>query len=224
MTNSLRHKNLKSVVGRRLWVIALLAVACGGKKSSQNPVPEPTRPLPLGGLASMKIPVLPLTLIGADETLRWTQFANQHAALASADSVVGALLPARAPEVTWVLPEELRRQARRSPTFATNPDQMGSAILRGARVGDFMPDPLRSELRALVAIADARYALAPAQLVFRRDTLPGIPAGTGTAELTVVLVDARLGRVNWRTVARGDGPDPWTALTRAVKALTPGLP
>jgi len=25
-------------------------------------------------------------------------------------------------------------------------------------------------------------------------------------------------------VARGDGPDPWSALTRAVKALTPGLP
>ncbi len=44
------------------------------------------------------------------------------------------------------------------------------------------------------------------------------------AELTVVIVDARLGRVSWRTVARGDGPDPWTALTRAIKVLTPGLP
>ena len=218
MTNSFRDKSL------RLSVVALVALACGGKKAGQTPTPEPTRPLPLAGLASLKIPVLPLTLIGADETLHWSQFANQHAALTSADSVVGALLPTRAPEVTWVLPEELRRQARRSPTFAANPDQMGSAILRAARVGDFVPDPLRSELRALVAIADARYALAPAQLVFRRDTMPGIAAGTGTAELTVVIVDARLGRVNWRTVARGDGPDPWTALTRAVKVLTPGLP
>lgn len=224
MTNPLRYKRLKGVVGGRLPAVALLALACGGKKADQTPTPEPTRPLPLTALASVKIPVLPLTLIGADETLRWPQFANQRAALTSADSVVGALLPARAPEVTWVLPDELRRQARRSPTFAANPDQMGSAVLRGARVGDFVPDPLRSELRALVAIADARYALAPAQLVFRRDTLPGTPAGTGTAELTVVIVDARLGRVNWRTVARGAGPDPWTALTRAVKALTPGLP
>jgi len=45
-----------------------------------------------------------------------------------------------------------------------------------------------------------------------------------TAELTVVLVDVRTGRVGFRTVARGDGSDPWTALTRAVKSLTPGLP
>jgi hypothetical protein len=167
--------------------------------------------------------VLPLTLIGADETLGWPQFANQRAALTSADSVIGTLLPARAPEVTWVLPDELRRQARRSPTFATNPDQMGTAILRADRM-EVVPDPLRSELRALVAIADARYALAPAQLVFKPSNTPGSPPGTGTAELTVVIVDGRLGQVGWRTVARGDGPDPWTALTRAVKALTPGLP
>ena len=224
--NPLRDKNLlrNGVVSGRWFVLVLGAAACGGKKANQTPTPAPTAPLPVTALASQKLPVLPLTLIGADETLGWPQFANQKAALASADSVISALLPARAPEVTWVLPEELRRQARRSPTFAANPDQMGSAVLRGARVGDFMPDPLRSELRALVAIADARFALVPAQLVFRRDTLPGTPAGTGTAELTAVIVDARLGRVNWRTVARGNGPDPWTALTRAVKALTPGLP
>jgi hypothetical protein len=39
-----------------------------------------------------------------------------------------------------------------------------------------------------------------------------------------VLVDVRLGRVGFRTIARGEGDDPWTALARAVKNLTPGLP
>lgn len=209
-----------------MWRVGVLAVAtaCGGKaKTSQQPVPAPTAPLPTAGLASTKVPLLPLTLIAADEALGWTGLANQHAALAAADSVIGTLITARAPEVTWVLPEELRRQARRSPTFATNPDQMGTAILRSDKM-EVVLDPLRSELRALVAIADARYALVPAQLVFKRPIAPGTPEGVGTAELTVVIVDARLGRVGWRTVARGDGPDPWTALTHAVKALTPGLP
>jgi hypothetical protein len=46
----------------------------------------------------------------------------------------------------------------------------------------------------------------------------------GTAELSVVLIDTRVGKVGWRTVARGEGQDPWTALTRAMKSLTPGLP
>jgi hypothetical protein len=39
-----------------------------------------------------------------------------------------------------------------------------------------------------------------------------------------VLVDVRIGKVGWRTIARGEGEDPWSALTVAVKALTPGLP
>ena len=201
------------------------AAACGARRpANQQPVPEPTRPLPLAGLASEKVPVLPLTLIAADDSLGWgARIADRRAALGTADSILGTLLQARAPEVSWVLPDDLRRQARRSPTFATNPDQMGTALLRGAKVGDFLPDPLRSELRALVAIADARHALVPAQLVFRPAAGAAGPR-MGTAELTVVIVDARLGQVGYRTVARGDGPDPWTALTRAVKALTPGLP
>ena len=215
VTNPLKNKSL---------VLLLAALACGGKPpANQQPVPAPTAPLPVGGLASVKVPVLPLTLLAADDSLGWGRhFADQHAALGVADSIFGTLLKLRAPEVTWVLPEDLRRQARRSPTFAANPDQMGTALLRGERVVD-VPDPLRAELRTLVAIADARYALVPAQLVFVRT--PGSAApGTGTAELTVVIVDARLGRVGFRTIARGDGTDPWMALTRAVKALTPGLP
>ena len=45
-----------------------------------------------------------------------------------------------------------------------------------------------------------------------------------TAELTIVMVDVRTGRLGFRTTARGDGDDPWSALTGAVKSLTPGLP
>jgi hypothetical protein len=207
-------------------VLLLAVAACGGKPAAdQQLAPAPTIPLPVGTLASVKVPILPLTLLASDDSLGWSaSFADQRAALTTADSILGSLLQARAPEVTWVLPEDLRRQARRSPTFAVNPDQMGTALLRGERVVA-VPDPLRSELRTLVAIAGARYALAPAQLVFRRATAGGAAdPRAGTAELTVVIVDARLGRVGFRTVARGEGTDPWSALTRAVKALTPGLP
>jgi hypothetical protein len=51
-----------------------------------------------------------------------------------------------------------------------------------------------------------------------------VPVHVATAELSVVMVDVRTGRIGFRTVARGDGDDPWTALTGAVKNLTPGLP
>ena len=233
VTNSLRCKSLVGVV-RGVWYVTVLAgaAACGAKSTSpQTPTPAPTAPLPTAGIASARVPVLPITLIAAEDSLGWqATLADRAGALAAADSVLGTLLQARSPEVNWVLPDELRREARRSPTFATNPDQMGTALLRTEKL-EQVPDPLRAELRTLVALADARYALVPAALVYRRMDPKGLPDGRGltgarmaTAELTIVLVDARLGKIGWRTVARGDGDDPWTALTRAVKALTPGLP
>jgi hypothetical protein len=148
--------------------------------------------------------------------------------------VLGTLLKARAPEVTWVLPDELRRAARRAPGIAPDPDRMGTAVLFHAYKVELVPDPLRGELRTLTALAGSgggRYALVPAGLIFRpseRAALEGPaapgPHGAGTAELTVVMVDARTGHIGFRTVARGEGDDPWAALTRAVKSLTPGLP
>ncbi|HKW40638.1 MAG TPA: hypothetical protein VJN39_05260 [Gemmatimonadales bacterium] len=187
--------------------------------------------------------MLPLTLVAAEEGLHWDSLVGERrAVLARCDSVIGTLLVARAPEVTWLLPGELRRAARRAPGIAPNPDQMGSAILLHGtkREPEVVPDPLRSELRTLAALAGGgggRYALVPAGLVFKRtggqarsgmsaEQPTGRPSDrpTATAELTVVMVDVRTGRVDFRTVARGEGADPWTGLTRAVKSLTPGVP
>jgi hypothetical protein len=230
VTNPLKNNYL--VRGTRCAVAAVALAACGGHKAQT--VPEPTAPLPTAGIAAQQVSVLPLTLVAAEEELHWDSLLGQRReVLAKCDSVIGALLVARAPEVTWVLPAELRRAARRAPGIAPNPDQMGSAILLhgSKREPEMVPDPLRSELRTLSALAGSgggRYALVPAGLVFKRSRVVGAGAGqvggTATAELTVVMVDVRTGRVDFRTVARGDGGDPWTALTRALKSLTPGVP
>jgi len=215
VTNPLQIKNLVAV--------ALLA-GCGGKQHAETPAP--TQPLPTAGLAAQQVSVLPLTLLAAEDSLNWqAQFADRRAALARADSVIGTLLTARAPEVSWVLPAALRRAARRAPGIAPDPDQMGSAVLRAPNL-EIVPDPLRGELRTLVALGGngGRFALVPAALVYRRAAAGPPDRPFATAELTIAMVDARTGRVGFRTIARGDGDDPWSALTRAVKNLTPGLP
>jgi len=211
-------------------------LACGGKRPVQGPAPA--APLPTGGLAGQQVSVLPLTLIAAEEELHWdTSLADRRAALGRADSVIEALLRARAPEVNWLFPDELRRVARRAPGVAPNPDQMGTALLRAENLS-VVPDPLRSQLRTLVALAGGgggRYALVPAALVYRRPGAPekalgavgaqhAAPLDSATAELSMAMVDVRLGRIEWRTVARGDGDDPWSSLGRAMKSVTPGLP
>ncbi|HEU5323048.1 MAG TPA: hypothetical protein VFX28_19740 [Methylomirabilota bacterium] len=231
MSNSFNNKYLV----RGAWgVVAACLIACGGKREQgQEPVPQPTAPLPTAGIAGQRVALFPLTLVAAEDSLQWGPLlADRGAALARADSVIVSLITARAPEVTWVSPEELRRAARRSGGVAADPGQLGTAILRAERLTD-VPDPLRSQLRTLVGLAGGRYAMIPAALVYRRRSAGGVGAQhaaplhtppTATAELAIVLVDARLGKVGWRTIARGDGADPWGALTMAVKALTPGLP
>jgi hypothetical protein len=116
------------------------------------------------------------------------------------------------------MPAALRRAAARAPGVLANPDQMGTAILRGPEAQQ-IPDPLRSQMRSLNAVAADRFAFVPAALVFRRAA-----DGRGTAELMLVLADVRSGLIGWRTTARGDGGDPWEALRVAFKTLTPGLP
>lgn len=204
--------------------VALLG-ACGHKPSPTPAGPQATAPLPTAGISGQQVIVLPFTLIAAEDSLRWEgALGNRRVVLGRADSIALTLLQARAPEVNWLGPEELRRAARHAPGIAPDPDQMGTAILR-ARTLEVVPDPLRSQLRTLAALAGnggSRYAFVPAALVFKR-TGTAVPP-VGLAELTIVLADTRTGRIGWRTVATGEGTDPWSALTRAVKSLTPGLP
>src|SRR5216117_2040739 len=200
-------KNNYLVRGARCVVACAAVAGCGGRRHVGPP--EPTAPLPTAGLAAQQVSVLPLTLLAAEDSLHWqAKFADRRAALAQADSVIGTLLTARAPEVTWVLPEALRKAARRAPGIAPDPDQMGSAVLRAPNL-EIVPDPLRGELRTLVALGGngGRFALVPAALVYRRAGGPadGRPVRPlATAELTVAIVDARTGRVGFRTTARGD--------------------
>ncbi|HEX9393023.1 MAG TPA: hypothetical protein VF923_00130 [Gemmatimonadales bacterium] len=217
MTNPLKNKDL--VRGAWCLVATAAILAACGKKPSGPPTPAPTAPFPAGGLAGQRVSLVPISLVAADEAVGWDSLLTDHrATLLRADSVIAALLPARTPEVNWVLPDELRREARRAPGIATDPDQLGTAVLRAENMREVL-DPLRAQLRTLGALGGGRYVVAPAAIVFR----PAGP-GLGTAELSIVLVDVRLGKIDWRTVARGEGRDPWTALARAVKALTPGLP
>ncbi len=212
----------------------LTALACGSKKSS-NPVPAPTAPLPTAGIAGERVALTPLALVAAEEALQWDSLiGDRRTTLDKCDSIIATLLAARASEVRWVPPAELRHIARRAPGIAPDPDQMGTPFLRASNIID-VPDPLRYQLRTLMGLVGGRYVLVPAGLVFRVASPPpgappqGSPAvrpsgHLAVAELSVVMIDSRIGKIGWRTIARGEGDDPWTALTRAVKSLTPGLP
>jgi hypothetical protein len=106
--------------------------------------------------------------------------------------------------------------ARRAAGFVPDPDQMGQAVMRAPNLKT-IPDPLRSSLRSLLAIADGRLALVPAAVGFGPE-----PNGEIRADLSLVLGDVRTGKVLWRSLALGRGKTPDQALNAALATVLPG--
>jgi hypothetical protein len=200
-----------------VWFLPL--GACAAQAQNPSPPLPPTRALATAALAGQTIAVLPLTLVAADPELEsdslYSFYRDRRTALLRADSLVGKGFQERSPEVNWVLPPQLRKIARRSAGFVEDPDEMGQAILRSPGM-DKVPDPLRSSIRGLVALAGGRMALVPAAVGFGPE-----PDGRVRADLSLVLTDSRSGKVLWRTLAYGRGSSPDAALTAAVAAVLP---
>jgi hypothetical protein len=208
-------------------LMVLAAPACA---KAQQPQPQPVQQrqpessppvalLPVQALAGKTVGVLPLTLLVADPTLQsdpvYTDYKDRRGGLHRADSLISEALVGRGPEVHWVLPPELRKMARRAAGFVPDPDDMGQAVLRAPKLV-VIPDPLRSSLRSLLAIADGRVALVPAALGFGPE-----PDGRIRADLSLVVGDARTGKVMWRSLALGRGKTPDEALNAALAAVLP---
>jgi hypothetical protein len=174
--------------------------------------------VPVQALAGKIVGVLPLTLLAADSLQTdpvYVEYRDRRGGLRRADSLISEALVGRGPEVHWILPPELRKMARRAAGFVPDPDEMGQAVLRAPKLVS-IPDPLRSSLRSLLAIADGRLALVPAALAFGAE-----PDGRIQANLSLVVGDARTGKIMWRSLAAGRGKTPDEALNAALAAVLP---
>lgn len=200
---------------RSLLAAALLA-ACSATPPpapAQRPAAAPA--LQVAPLAGQRVPVLPITLITADGLPDGTLPAGREARLHWADSLLGELLLERAPEVTWVLPAELRQAARRAPNTVPDPDRMGQALMRAEGI-ETVPDPLRAYLRSLTAITNARLVLIPAAVRFTPDSSAGV-----RVEAVLVIADSRNGAVAWRSQPVHVAATAAEAFRGAIRRLLP---
>lgn len=189
----------------------VLLAACA---SAQQPKPAPAPALLLSPLAGQPIPVLPASYLIADEAVDTMLLGDLRGRLAWADSLIGDVLQGRGPEVTWVLPAELRRVARRAPGTVTDPDRMGQAVLRADGLKR-IPDPLFSQLRSLAAMTNARQVMVPAAIRF------AAVEGGIRAEVVLVLADARSGTLLWRSTPVAIAATPRAALSAAIAHILP---
>ena len=155
---------------------------------------------PLAGLAGQHIVVLPLHYIRADTSGFAAQVTDPRATLAALDSAIERELDARGFGATWTFPPALARSAKRNAGYVSNPYSLAAERLRtGVRTTDErLAEPFASQLRAMVAVTDARYALFPVELRFER-----LADGRMLTLLHVVLLDARGSSIRWAGDVRG---------------------
>ena len=173
--------------------------------------------LALESLAGQVVAVMPLTHVVRDTALNDSTMMAPRAAFQEwADSLLGEVLQERAPEVSWLLPPELEKVARKGAGMIPEPDRMGQSVMRSDRL-EQVPDPLRSNLRTLMALAGGRYVFIPASIYFDRDE-----EGAVRATVYAVLADTRTGQVAWRAKnAVGAGPNRDGALRAALVTFLP---
>jgi hypothetical protein len=188
---------------RRFALVGFLALAaaCSRRTDSGSQIaPLPDRPL--AGLAGQHVIVVPTHYLRPGDSLGWAAAVERPRQLLSeVDDEIGFALGERGFRTQWVLSEQLVRSAQRNAPHAPDPRALAAEGLRPLarrRPDGQLGEPLASQLRALVALHGARYALFPVELRFEK-----IGDG-GRAVLHVLLLDARLSRVTWGGDVKGD--------------------
>jgi hypothetical protein len=188
--------------------------ACS-KPAPQNPSPAtatasdtvppaaqtpPRRLSPLAGLAGQHIVVLPLHYLRADTLGFAARITEPRSTLAALDSAIERALSERGFRTDWTYPPAVARSAKRNYGYVTDPYSLAAERLRfGARaIEGQVPEPLASQLRSIVAVTDARYALFPVELRFER-----LSDGRARPVLRLALLDARGASVRWMGEVRG---------------------
>jgi hypothetical protein len=209
-----QRPKLVAIVGPVLVALGAAATfAACGKPAAPTPAPEPTTadavtatqaPMrtvsPLAGLAGQHIVVLPVHYVRPDTIGVAARIEDQRGTLAALDSAIERALGERGFRTSWTYPPALARSARRNAGYVTDPYSLAAERLRsGVRMpDDRIAEPLASQLRSIVAVTDARYALFPVELRFER-----LPDAKIRPVLHVALVDARGSSVRWMGDVRG---------------------
>ncbi len=221
----MRRPKLVAIVAPVLAALGLAAAIAGcSKPAPQPPSPvaapvgdvapaaqmPPRRASPLAGLAGQHVVVLPVHYLRAD-TLGWSaRITAPRATLAALDSAIERALSERGFRTDWTYPPALARSARRNTGYVSDPYSLAGERLRfGARANDgSVAEPLASQLRSIVAITDARYALFPVELRFERLT-----DGRARPVLRLALLDARGASVRWMGDVRGAAANEFSQAT-----------
>lgn len=158
---------------------------------------------PLAAYAGTKVAVVPVQFFRVDSS-GWGAPAGP-AMRAAFDSLLSVALNEHGLAGTWATPADVARSAKRNVMYTGDPRNLGAfSVRQGAKAEQPISDPLASNLRRVVALHDARYALVPVELHVDAEK-----AG-GHLGVRLLLVDARLSAPLWQADLIGESTSAYT--------------
>jgi hypothetical protein len=171
---------------RRLLVLLTLVAAAlpAQQKATPQKAPPQAPSAPLAQYTSVKVAVVPVQFYRGD-----TAFVKEPALVmrAAFDSLMSEQLEEHGLKGQWATPAEVMRTAKRNAMYAGDPRNLGAFSVRNGLGKDaVLTDPLAGNMRRVVALHDARYALMPVEL--------SVDAGKDGGQFIVrlLLFDARM--------------------------------
>ena len=170
--------------GIRTLLVLFLAAGRAEAQAPKGP--------PLASFVAQRIAVMPVQLLRSDSAAfvrpaAWAAFRREL------DDSIGSAIAERGVGKKWAYAADIARTAQRNAAYVSDPYSLGVQPLRNAvyKVGDKIPDLFSSNLRSLIALGDARYALVPVEVMFVRI------GAQQRAVMRLILVDGRAGLFMW---------------------------
>lgn len=186
----------------------LPAVGCSaaGRRAAEEAVAPPTVTVtpgsearPLSGLAARRVLLLPVQGVEAEPGAAAGGVAAELPA--ALDAELAFALGERGLGALWTTAAAARRMATQNPGMGLEPAALPLPPARQLGRGAVL-EPLAGQLRALAALADARYVVVPVALQLGAPSVAaggdsGPEARTTRATLRLLLVDVRAAQILW---------------------------
>lgn len=129
------------------------------------------------------------------------------------DSTIGATFARIVPDSPWLDAKTIRSRAEANRSLP-HPDSMPMHLLP-LKAAETVPATLMNQIRAVAKLHPARYHLVPGRVTYRATR-----NGRARAEVSLVMIDVKIGWVLWRSDFAGEGETELNAVAAGLQRLT----
>lgn len=204
---------MKKALIATLVITTLGTAACAGSGAAPG---VPLDAEPLSAFAARAVLVLPLQQVSEKTGVTSSQSGPATAFREAMDYEIRFAF-GESPPSRWVFAPAIIASSKRNIGVSADPTRLSveGLVEKLPEPDEAIAETLRTQVRQIIALTDARYVLLPVSVRFHEPR----PNGTRRATMRVVLIDARLARIRW---AEDISTEPAPELNRAAAAALAG--